>query len=399
MAGPSSSSAWSDPIAYPTSGAVRDAPKTTPPTTPGAMTSGPPLLPRRIWARHLDDAPLVEPVAVNVRATCAKRGRHRGRRGRQIAASGIAERDPGGAARRRRLAQLQRGCAGIGDAEQGEVGVGIEGDHEGVVNRATDRDGRVVATGHHVRIGDHVGRGDEEAAPHHLALAAARARDARGAGDRRLGQCPALRVRGQVDRRCRRGLEAREEGRQPGGVEQCYELAGHDRGRRQPLCGDAQRHGLSGRRRQAGRHAGREHAADEPHQECDVCHADGRAADRVERPQAALPEAVAHRRTAGRPDRFANDHERAEADQGRDRPHRLLDDRQLVAEHGRQQQRQAEPDGGADKAEHRPEEAGARAGDQADHEQDEDARVDEVHGPTSLAAGRKRDVGPSSAPV
>ena len=68
-------------------------------------------------------------------------------------------------------------------------------------------------------------------------------------------------------------------------------------------------------------------------------------------------------------------------------------------EHGRQQQRQAEPDGGADETEHRPEEAGARAGDQADHEQDEDARVDEVHGPPSLAAGRKAGVGPSSAPV
>ena len=138
--------------------------------------------------------------------------------------------------------------------------------------------------------------------------------------------------------------------------------------------------------RQARSHPGREHAADEPDQESDVCHADDRAAHRVERSQAALPEAVAHRRAAGGTDCLADDHERAEADHGRDRPHRLLDDRQLVAEHRRQQQRQAEPDGGADEAEHRPEEAGSSAGDQADDEQREDARIDEVHGPPSLAA-------------
>ena len=110
-----------------------------------------------------------------------------------------------------------------------------------------------------------------------------------------------------------------------------------------------------------------------------MCGTDDSAAQRVDRSQAAAPQADAHGRARSGPGSLAGQHECREADQRDQRPQRLLDRHQLVAEQRRQEKGQPETDGGADQSEDGPQEAGPRSGNEAEHEEDGHDDIDEIH--------------------
>ena len=97
--------------------------------------------------------------------------------------------------------------------------------------------------------------------------------------------------------------------------------------------------------------------------------ADHRTADRIEGTQRAELDATAHRRAEPGADRFAAEDEDADAEHGDQRAHRLLDHQQLLLEHRGRNQGQGEAANGTDEAQHRSKEAGARAGDEADDQE------------------------------
>jgi hypothetical protein len=73
------------------------------------------------------------------------------------------------------------------------------------------------------------------------------------------------------------------------------------------------------------------------------------------------------------------DHERAEAEDRDERPHRLLDPFQLFAQHRREEEREREADHRSDQAEDRAEEPGAGAGNSGEQQYQDDERVEEIH--------------------
>ncbi len=104
-----------------------------------------------------------------------------------------------------------------------------------------------------------------------------------------------------------------------------------------------------------------------------------RAAHRVEGPERAAPQAVAHLRAHRGAERLAGEYQRTESKEGDERPRRLLDLLQRLAQDAGQQQGQPESGNGAGESEHRAEEPGPRAGEDPEGQQEEDDDVQEIH--------------------
>ena len=174
------------------------------------------------------------------------------------------------------------------------------------------------------------------------------------------GQRTGLGIGRKVDRLGRQWLQPAEQRWQVGRVEQGQELP-RDRHRRgQPLGRDADRHRFVRERAQRRGHAHGHDAAEQPDEQDDVRRSHHRPAEGIERPERAVTEAVAELRADRRAQGLAGQHERAQSEDGDQRPHRLLDRGQLVAQDRGEEQRDGEPGHRADESEHRPEEAGPR---------------------------------------
>ena len=212
---------------------------------------------------------------------------------RQRPASRVAQ----GCGRRSALGPVARepqGGRGHGDhAQHGHVLAGVERDQGRALHRSGQRDRDRASPGHDVRVGDDDVLGDEESCPQ-LFAAAADGHHLDRARRRRLRQRPYRAAARQVERRCGRGLDTREELRQLCGPQQGGELLRDPPGMGQhPVDGSHHQRCTDGAL-QTWRGAGQDQAGHDPDGENSLPKPDDHAAPEVQPAQ--------HARVHRRPD-------------------------------------------------------------------------------------------------